>query len=430
MSLEKLRQALASPLVCPNPIFILGAPRSGTTVLAESLATHSQLWASDESEILMDLFGRAHVDNAFDRVSTLRGGSWLRKEGVEKAELLGFLGLGMNALFTSRSRGKRWIDHTNLYTLMAETLAEMFPGALFLHALRDGRRAVHSTLHFANRFGEEERAAKIPCGRIAPWAADFREACKVWAQYVEAAISFASRYADRCLTVDNEELIADPRDVFSRVFDFIGVPFENTPIDFVRTNRINTSFPEIYKTTKSIPKLPPPWKEWNLDQRKAFVDVAGPTLVKSGQIVPQDLAQLAEDATNPYRRLLSAMVPEDGVVSVISKGDEELVKALGRKAQHFPQTEEGSYVGYHPADSAEAIMHLKALLEKDAQYILIPFTSLWWLEEYSDFAKYLDNNCRLVSRDVNHAIYALISQTRETGAKQPEALNQRRSGSL
>ena len=46
--------------------------------------------------------------------------------------------MGANALFSSRSGGKRWIDQTPYYVFMTEVLVRMFPG-LFLHVLRDGR---------------------------------------------------------------------------------------------------------------------------------------------------------------------------------------------------------------------------------------------------------------------------------------------------
>jgi hypothetical protein len=354
----------------------------------------------------MDLFGRGHADKAFGRAITLRGGSWVRRESVERTEFLAFLGIGMNALFTSRSRGRRWVDHTNLYTLMAETLAELFPGALFVHALRDGRRAVHSTLHFSNRFREEERATSIPQGRIAPWAADFRDACKVWSQYVEAALEFCKNHSARSFTLVNEELTSDPRHVLMALFDFLDVRYEDGPVDYVRTTRINTSFPDRYqKTTLTAPVSP--WKEWTIDQRKVFLELAAATMVKAERITERELVELAQDIDRPYRSVLSAYVPADAPLLVISRGDDELIESLERNASHFPQSEEGCYAGAHPADSGEAILHLEALRERGARYLLVPYPSMWWLDYYKDFAGYLGARHRLLSSDKNHALFAL-----------------------
>jgi GT2 family glycosyltransferase len=83
-------------------------------------------------------------------------------------------------------------------------------------------------------------------------------------------------------------------------------------------------------------------------------------------------------------------LPPDAVVLVVSNGDEELLQ-LGaeRRGWHFPQMEDGTYAGYHPGDSAEAITHLDALREKGAEYILFPETADWWLRFYTDFARQL-----------------------------------------
>jgi hypothetical protein len=418
MSIEHLQANLLHPKVCPNPIFIIGAPRSGTTILAESLARHSQLWASEESEVLLDLFGRGLPDKAFARVCALKGGSWIRKQGVDKSEFLGFLGLGLNALFTSRSQGKRWIDHTNLYTLMVDVLADMFPGAFFLHALRDGRKAVHSTLHFVNRFSPQDRALKIPAGRIAPWAANFREACKIWSQYVETAMSFAARFPKRCLTVVNEEITSEPKKHFSRIFEFIGATDENAPAGFFRSHRINTSFPELYKNPDSVPKPSDPWNDWNPEQRMTFLELAGRTMVHSGRMTQQELDSLApqtrpdpdQELARRIRQVVEGSLPHDASVLVVSKGDEELVSLNGRTACHFPQFDTGDYAGHHPADSVEAIDQLETLRARGGEYLVFPSTAFWWLEYYGDFRHHLDTRYRRVCEN-EHCIIFHLTQT-------------------
>jgi hypothetical protein len=62
---------------------------------------------------------------------------------------------------------------------------------------------------------------------------------------------------------------------------------------------------------------------------------------------------------------------------------------VGRVAHHFPQNPDGSYTGFHPADSSDALNHLKALQRGGAEYLLIPSPALWWLEHYGRFGKYL-----------------------------------------
>jgi GT2 family glycosyltransferase len=97
-----------------------------------------------------------------------------------------------------------------------------------------------------------------------------------------------------------------------------------------------------------------------------------------------------------YRRLIEEIreaagkvIPAGAAVLVISKGDHELLDIEGMDVQHFPQDASGSYAGYHPAGSTDAIGHLKALQRARAAYLLIPGPSLWWLEHYAGFGQYL-----------------------------------------
>jgi hypothetical protein len=261
---------------CPDPVFIIGSPRSGTSILAWSLAQHSRLWTSAESDFLYHLFGRGEADTAYRKARDRPDGSWLAKQGVSRADFLRHLGLGINALFTSRSRGKRWVDQSPTYTLMAPTLADMFPGASFLHALRDGRRVVHSMTR---------------SGFAAHWAKDFGEACRAWVHFVRLSLDFAQKYPDRCLVVSNEALAARAPEAFAEIFAFLQVPYEDGPAHFLRTNRINSSFEPAAPAAAGAPPAPgqDPWAGWTPDQKAIFRDLAGPTLVRLGMAAEGDL---------------------------------------------------------------------------------------------------------------------------------------------
>jgi GT2 family glycosyltransferase len=62
--------------------------------------------------------------------------------------------------------------------------------------------------------------------------------------------------------------------------------------------------------------------------------------------------------TENIRRTLTARLPRDATVIVVSKGDDKLLELDGLKGLHFPQTEDGCYAGHYPADSSNAIAHL------------------------------------------------------------------------
>ena len=118
-----------------------------------------------------------------------------------------------------------------------------------------------------------------------------------------------------------------------------------------------------------------------------------------------------------YRRLIAGIrevvrevIPAGARVLVISKGDPDLLDLEGRDAQHFPQDADGSYAGYHPAGSADAISHLKSLQRAGAGYLLIPGPALWWLEHYAGFGQYLADVGEEVFRETDLCVIFRLSQ--------------------
>ena len=279
--------------ICARPVFVIGAPRSGTTVLARSLAQHSEFWTSDESQILWDLFEGGRLDKNYQRRERYDG-SWLCKQDVGKEEFLAFLGLGLNALFTSRSQGKRWVDQTPVYALLADNLARMFPGAFFVHILRDGRKVVHSMINFLARFNERELPDTVKRSPRPAWSADFTEACRTWRRFVEAALHFQARFPDRCLTVVNEQMVADPAGEFGEILKFIQASHEDGPANFFRSNRINSSFVQAPDSSAGSRSSTGPWGLWSPQQRRIFVEEAGATMLKYGLAAESELASLQE----------------------------------------------------------------------------------------------------------------------------------------
>ena len=265
--------------VCANPIFVIGSPRSGTTFLGWSLANHSWLWTSGESTLIREIFnenGIATVDRTLEYAGVAGEGSWLHDENVDRAELLARLGTGVNALYTSRSRGRRWLDHSPPHTLLVDVLAEVFPGAVFLHVLRDGRQVVHSMTHFLDALPDERRQSFDGAGWTIPWL-DFEVACATWSKYVDSAMRFAAREPGRCLTILHSRFVSEPWFAYRDLFQFLGIPFEGGPIGYARVERTNSSFPEL-----PAREYWNPWNEWSEEQQRTFVRIAGPTLVRYG----------------------------------------------------------------------------------------------------------------------------------------------------
>jgi hypothetical protein len=104
----------------------------------------------------------------------------------------------------------------------------------------------------------------------------------------------------------------------------------------------------------------------------------------------------------------------------VSRGDPELVRLPDRDGQHFPAAPDGRYAGFHPADSAAALRELERRLG-EAEYLLIPASSFWWLDYYVEFADVLNTRYERVWSDADCVIFRL-SQPRSDPASRVQKL--------
>jgi hypothetical protein len=136
---------------------------------------------------------------------------------------------------------------------------------------------------------------------------------------------------------------------------------------------------------------------------------------RHGAAMPQ---RAYRQAVERIRRLVGEVVPAGSTVLVVSRGDEELLNLGGRRAWHFPQTDNGVYAGHYPADSAAAIAHLEAVRARGADVLLLPVTAFWWLRHYAEFARHLEENCELLARQDDACILYSLAGTKAVAEPQ------------
>jgi GT2 family glycosyltransferase len=107
------------------------------------------------------------------------------------------------------------------------------------------------------------------------------------------------------------------------------------------------------------------------------------------------------------RETVEQRLPAPAAVIVASRGDEELLRFANHDGWHFPQTADGVYAGHYPADSHDAIEQLERLRVKGGDYLLLPRTSMWWLEHYRGMRLHLNARYREIVRTDDCLVYAL-----------------------
>src|SRR4029453_11112594 len=187
----------------PNkPIFVVGSPRSGTSILTWCLGQHPNIFAVPESNWMGDFVIDVAVAH---QVGAARGHlSILSAMNITRDELLADFGRTINDLILShrsdleRTRAAisslpefmrrpmseakmRWVDGTPEYSLHIYALRKLFPEAVFIHVLRDVRDVVRSMLNLHRLTGIQ-------------LVANEEEAYKYWLRTVKACVQAENAY--------------------------------------------------------------------------------------------------------------------------------------------------------------------------------------------------------------------------------------------
>jgi hypothetical protein len=206
-----------------RPFFVVGCPRSGTTLLRVILDGHSRLSIPPESHFVVGLSGRRLAGNVTvgDILDHPQLQEWnldgrAVRVAVERAHPNGYPEL-VRAVFDcyAGSQGKvRWGDKTPGYVSHIGRLLRLFPEAQFVHIIRDGREVSASLAE--QTWGPRRSAVG------AFW----------WRRKVAAGRRAGTRLpAGQYLELRLEDLIAEPEATVRRLCAFLGERFEPAMLD-------------------------------------------------------------------------------------------------------------------------------------------------------------------------------------------------------
>lgn len=222
VTLRRLRHSVRPRFEAP--VFVVGAPRSGTSVLAGTIGTMPSV-SYHREPVLMKAVAR-HVGR----------GDWSREGATRLIRAV------YGALLAIHLDGDlRLVEKTPQNAFLVPTLAEAFPDGRFVHIVRDGRDASVSYLEkpwvrqvFA--WTHRRDPGGQPYGPFAPWwveperrdeyesTSDLHRAIWVWRRHVEAARSaLADVDPSRWIEVRYEELVRDPAPVGEQILDVLSV---------------------------------------------------------------------------------------------------------------------------------------------------------------------------------------------------------------
>jgi hypothetical protein len=222
------------PLAGAQPLFVLGPPRSGTTLVARLLDAHPQVLVTNETRIF------TFLHQAFAQIPTGdRGG--LHCARVHGAEIVDTLRAHGRALVresyeriaaVEQRRGLRyWGDKNPHFAACLDLVEDWFPEARFVVVRRDPRDIVCSILEMWARM-ELVPPRDAALGRWDLPEQKLVDVCRSVARTVAAEDEYLGRKpADRSFRIVYERLLDEPEAWLERLFvDFLGLAEAEAPL--------------------------------------------------------------------------------------------------------------------------------------------------------------------------------------------------------
>ena len=294
-----------SPEPLDRPIFVVGHPRSGTTLLASMLGRHPDIVSTPESLYLNIV--------RFQVAPVLSKGPEAVLKVIENSPMR-FLVLDRDILLTAlkaldtlseatvfqtvlecfrAADGKpRLLEKTPWHLRGMDDLFEWFPDARILWIMRDGRACVASLI-------------KVP------WAtSDPIVLARQWVRNISIGKMLRDERPDQVYMVRYEELIGDPRPVMEPVMTFLGVEPSEEMFEQDREVRTVNPTETWWKENVGRPLMSNRAEAWRKEMDPKLVSqlemIMGPLLEDFGYATSEDAAPSA--VRNGIERLRSVLM--------------------------------------------------------------------------------------------------------------------------
>ena len=256
----------------PSPIFVIGLPRSGSTLIEQILASHSMVEGTSELPYV------ARITRSLNRN---RADGINYPKAVAELDERHFTAMGqdyINFCQMHRTEGKQYFIDKNPNNFPAVGLIHlMLPNAKIIDARRHPMDAGFSC--YRQLFAKGQ-----------PFTYDLTEIGEYYLQYQRMMDYWHEVLPGRVLTMQYEEVVADFENQVRRLLEYCGLPFEESCLNFYDTDRpVRTASSEQVRQpiySQSVGR----WRyyEQHLDELKEVLDPLLPRYQKHEGLRPDD----------------------------------------------------------------------------------------------------------------------------------------------
>jgi hypothetical protein len=231
------------------PLFIIGCPRSGTTLMRLIFNSHPELAIPDETGIFDWLYNRPLYKKllplkasknqvlvkSLGEVVTKQFDALPASKRKSPKAIIDFL----LQSYAQREQKSYWGEKTPLNIYYLATILNIYPDATIIYMIRDPR-AVASSF---KRYVDHKR------GKEDFWITeDVNKAIKLWKTSVEQAMEFKNQIT----FVKYEDFVRKPQSTIQRLCEIIGLPYQDRMFEFYKNNSPDNQEVWHRETTKPV----------------------------------------------------------------------------------------------------------------------------------------------------------------------------------
>jgi hypothetical protein len=261
-----------------RPVFIVGMPRSGSTLVEQILSSHPDIYGAGEVKYLS--FALAKLRDRFPSLPKFP--EMMSKITPAQMEIAAKNYL--NSLTATSGNAKRVTDKLLTNYFFVGLINLLFPNAKIINTQRD---PVDTCLSGFTKLFKDDMPHSYDLGELGRYYGKYRELMQHWEKVLpEGAL----------ITVQYEDVVADTEKEAKRLIKFLGLPWNEKCVDFhksdrpVKTASVAQVRKPIYKT--SVKR----WKKYG-DGLQPLVDaIEGTTAKKAEAKKPKAKAKAKENA--------------------------------------------------------------------------------------------------------------------------------------